>query len=119
MKLLTRPITRFLLRRMLQALGLIFLLIACNFFLIHLAPGDPTVLLAGESGDAQYYGFIRAKFGLDQPLASQFWRYLHNIGRGDFGYSLNYQQPVTEVVFSRLPATLLLMLSALIIAALG
>ena len=81
--------------------------------MIHLAPGDPVHLLAGQSGDEQYFQFIRAKYGLDQPLASQLWTYLSNVLGADLGYSLNYQQAVTDVVFSRVPATLLLMTTAL------
>ena len=59
---------RRLARRILQSVWLILLLIALNFMLIHLAPGDPVHLLAGQSGDEQYFAFIREKFGLDQPL---------------------------------------------------
>lgn len=106
-------------RRILQSVWLILLLIALNFMLIHLAPGDPVHLLAGQSGDEQYFAFIREKFGLDQPLTAQFWKYLLNIARGDFGYSLAYQQPVLGLVLSRVPATLLLMTAALLISSAG
>jgi peptide/nickel transport system permease protein len=78
--------------------------------LIHLAPGDPVHLLAGQSGDEKYYEFIRAKFGLDKSLGTQLWIYLSSVLRGDFGYSIGYQQPVINVIFERVPATLLLML---------
>ncbi len=111
--------SRFIIRRLWQSLALILLLIAINFFLIHLAPGDPVTLLAGQSGDEKYYEFIRAKFRLDQPLTTQLWIYYQNILRGDLGYSFNYQQSVAAVVFSRLPATLLLMMTALLLSALG
>ncbi len=107
---------RFLLRRLVQALGLILMLIVINFLLIHLAPGDPAHILAGQSGDAKYYEFIRAKFGLDQPLLTQLWIYLTSVLRGDFGYSLGYQQSVVAVIFERVPATLFLMLSAVLLA---
>lgn len=110
---------RFLARRLLQSVWLILLLIALNFMLIHLAPGDPVHLLAGQSGDEQYFAFIREKFGLDRPLAAQLWSYLSNIARGDFGYSLAYQQPVLKLVLSRVPATLLLMITALLISTAG
>jgi peptide/nickel transport system permease protein len=110
---------RFLLRRILQSAWLILLLITLNFTLIHLAPGDPAQVLAGQSGDEQYLQFIRAKFGLDDPLPVQLGRYLASTARGDFGYSLAYQQPVTNLVFSRVPATLLLMLVALLLSTTG
>lgn len=109
----------YLLRRLLQAVWLILLLIACNFALIHLAPGDPVHLLAGQSGDEQYFAFLRQKFGLDQPLPVQFGRYLLNILQGDFGYSLSFQQPVLSLILSRVPTTLLLMATALLLSASG
>ena len=108
--------TRFLLRRVVQSGWLILLLIIGNFTLIHLAPGDPVHLLAGQSGDEPYYAFLRSKFGLDQPLPIQLGRYLWNILHGDFGYSLSFQQPVLQLIISRLPATLLLMTVALLIS---
>ena len=103
---------RLLLGRAVQSLFLILILVVVNFLLIHLAPGDPAQILAGQSGDEQYLRFIRAKFGLDLPLGSQLWIYLSGVLRGDFGYSLGYQQPVTGVIFERVPATLLLVLTA-------
>ncbi|MDQ3042577.1 MAG: ABC transporter permease [Acidobacteriota bacterium] len=110
---------RLLFRRFIQSIILILLLIVINFFLIHLAPGDPVYYLAGQSGDEAYYELIRAKFGLDQPLATQLWVYLSSVLRGDLGYSLSYQQPVSSVIFSRVPATLLLIVSAILMASVG
>ncbi len=103
-------------RRFFQSAILIVVLIVINFSLIHLAPGDPVTYLAGQSGDDQYYRIIRAKFGLDQPLVTQLWVYVSNVLRGDLGYSLSHQQPVSSVIFVRLPATLLLVLSSIFIA---
>ncbi len=119
MKLPRHVKSRFLIRRTLQSSWLILLLITLNFTLIHLAPGDPVYLLAGQSGDEQYFQFIREKFGLDLPLPVQLGRYLVGMACGDFGYSLAYQQPVVNLVFSRVPATLLLMLTALFLSTTG
>ena len=104
------------LQRLVQAVPLLLCLLVLNFVLIHSAPGDPIYLLAGQSGDAAYYAEMRAKFGLDRPLPEQLGRYLLNVGRGDFGYSFAYSQPVFQVILSRVPATLLLMLSGLSLA---
>lgn len=114
----SRAFVRFLIRRAAQALILIFALIIINFLLIHLAPGDPVHLLAGQSGDEKYYQFIRAKFGLDRSLGTQLWIYLKSILRADFGYSLGYQQSVVAVIFERVPATLILTLSAVSLSSL-
>jgi len=112
LQLSSRSFVRLLLKRAVQSFLLILVLITINFLLIHLAPGDPAHFLAGQSGDEKYYEFIRAKFGLNQPLGTQLWIYLSRVLRGDLGYSLGYQQPVIHVIFERVPATLLLMLSA-------
>ncbi len=116
MRLGRLPRLSFFVRRMAQSALLIVVLICLNFLLIHLAPGDPIYLLAGQSGDAAYYEFIRAKFGLDQPLVTQLGIYLSNVARGDLGFSLGFQQPVSAVILSRIPATLLLMGSALVVS---
>ncbi len=114
--ILSRKSGRFFIRRAVQSLFLILILIAVNFLLIHVAPGNPVHMLAGQSGDEKYYEFIRAKFGLDQPLTTQLWIYLSGVLRGDLGYSLGYQQPVLRVILERIPATLLLMLSAILLS---
>ncbi|MFN2516999.1 MAG: ABC transporter permease [Pyrinomonadaceae bacterium] len=114
--ILSRNSGRFLIRRAIQSLLLILVLIVVNFLLIHTAPGDPVHMLAGQTGDEKYYEFIRAKFGLDQPLTRQLWIYLSSVLHGDLGYSLGYQQPVFRVILERIPATLLLMLSAILLS---
>jgi peptide/nickel transport system permease protein len=105
--------SRYLLRRLAQALPTVAGIVVVIFFLIHLAPGDPIVALAGEGGDEAYYRLMRAKFGLDRPLPEQFVTYAGNVLSGDLGQSFVHRRPVVEVIFERLPATLLLMGSAL------
>jgi peptide/nickel transport system permease protein len=111
--------TRFLLRR----IGLVPLTVAgillLTFLLIHVAPGDPIVALAGEHGDAAYYALMRAKFGLDRPLHERFAAYAGQIGRGNLGTSYVHGRPVAAIIAERLPATLLLMGSALLLSSLG
>ena len=110
---------RYFIRRVVQSLILILILIVVNFLLIHLAPGDPVHLLAGQSGDEKYYEFIRTKFGLNQPLTTQLWIYLSSVLRGDLGYSLGYQQSVVSVIVARIPATLLLTISAVLVSSIA
>lgn len=106
----------YVLQRIAQAVPVLVGLLVLNFVLIHAAPGDPIYLLAGQSGDAAYYAEMRARFGLDRPLPEQLGRYILNVARGDFGYSFAYRQPVFQVIVGRIPATLLLSLSGLILA---
>lgn len=107
--------TQYLLRRLLQIPVLLFGIVIFTFILIHLAPGDPIVALAGEYGNAAYYEEMRAKFGLDRPLHEQLLTYLGNLARGDLGQSYTYGQPVVRVILDRTPTTLLLLGSALIL----
>ncbi len=103
-------------RRLLQALPLMFVVLTVNFVLVHLAPGDPITFLAGDQGTEEYFAEQRARFGLDEPIYQQFGRYLLNAARGDFGYSYGYGQGVFSIILERVPATLLLMLTAQVIA---
>lgn len=92
---------------------------ALTFLLIHLAPGDPIYLLAGDGGSAAYYADMREKYGLDRSLPEQFVRYAGAIARGDFGTSFMYQRPVAGLLLEHLFASLLLGVTALGLAAGG
>ena len=92
---------------------LVLSVLVLTFILIHLAPGDPIYILAGDGGDKAYYTQMRAYYGLDRSLLEQLARYLLAVLRGDFGYSFTYQQPAFQVILGRVPATLLLMGTAL------
>lgn len=104
---------RYVLRRVLQLVPTTAAILLVGFLLIHLAPGDPVLALAGENGDAEYYAFVREKFGLDRPLPVQLWTYAGNVVTGDLGTSYVQGRPVSHVIAERLPATLLLTGTAL------
>lgn len=104
---------RDLARRLARVPAAVAGLLVVTFALVHLAPGDPVLILAGEHGDAAYHAFIRARFGLDRPLPEQFLRHAARVLQGDLGTSWVHGRPVLAVVAERLPATLLLMLTAL------
>ncbi|SLN66707.1 ABC transporter permease [Oceanibacterium hippocampi] len=89
-----------------------------NFFLIRLAPGDPASVLAGETGasDARYIEEIRKSYGLDQPLWLQAATYLRNLATFDLGVSYRMQRDVADIIGERIPATLLLTSTALVLA---
>ena len=109
---------KFVLRRLLHALPLLVCVIIFNFFLIHLAPGDPIQALIGEfPAPESYIVEMRKAFGLDQPLYIQLLLYVKNILTGDLGFSFYYRQPVLSVILDRVPATLQLMLPALLFSA--
>ena len=107
---------RVLLRRLLSVAATIIGIVIIGFVLVHLAPGDPVVALAGEHGDAPYYAEMRARFQLDAPLPAQMLTYFAHALRGDFSYSYVHGRPAIDVIAERIPATLLLTGTALIIA---
>lgn len=107
------------LRRLVAALPVVLGITALTFTLIHLAPGDPIYMLAGDSGTAAYYAEMRAKYGLDRSLIDQFGRYAGALARGDFGYSFMYQRPVAGLLADHLLNSLLLGAAALLVATAG
>ena len=109
---------RYLLRRLLQLMPTLLGIVTLTFVIIHAAPGGPLVALAGEFSTAEYQRAIETLYGLDRPLFEQYLRYLRNVLTGDLGQSYFYKQAVLTVMLDRLPATLLLMLPALLVSSL-
>lgn len=109
---------RYVVRRLLQLAPTTAAILLVGFLLIHLAPGDPVLALAGENGDAEYYAFVREKFGLDEPLLTQLTTYAGNVLRADLGTSYVQGRPVIDVITERLPATVLLTGAALVVSTL-
>ena len=106
----TASLTQYILRRLLQAVPLIFGIVIVNFCLIHLAPGDPIISLVGEfQVSVEYIENVKRQYGLDKPVFVQLFIYILNVLKGDFGYSFSFKQPVIDVIMDRVPATLLLM----------
>lgn len=110
---------RYILRRLALGVALILAALSANFVIIHLAPGDPMDVLAGELGsvaDPEYIAEMRARLGLDRPLPEQYVRYLGTVLSGDLGISFDHRAPVADVILSRLGPTLMLMVPALLLA---
>ena len=86
------------------------------FLLIHLAPGDPARTMAGEHANEQTLERIRQKYGLDKPLVVQYWIWLKQVIRGDFGRSIASNEHVTKEIMDRFPNTMELTAFAMIIS---
>src|SRR5262245_21742659 len=88
----------YVLRRLVQAVPLLFLIVCLNFALIKMAPGDTVDLIAPEGADEAYRAAIRSKMGLDQPEYVQLANYISNVVRGDLGYSVRSHQYVLPLI---------------------
>lgn len=103
-------------RRIIGAIPVVLGISFLVFLLMHLAPGDPVSLLLGEDATAAEIQRTRHEWGLDQPLLVQYWEFLSHAARGDFGNSLKFGEPVTKLVFERLPATIELAFASLLVS---
>lgn len=104
-----------------KSVGVILAIVALNFLLIRLAPGDPAAVMAGQAGvaDEIFMKQLREQFGLDEPVWRQFIFYVGNVLQGDLGYSYRQGMSVADLIAERLPATLLLTGTAFIFALLA
>ena len=107
-----------LVSRLAQGLALVLAVVVLNFVLVHAAPGDPVETIAGASGgmDDKLQAELRAQYGLDRPLPVQLGIYLGKVLRGDLGYSYFFNLPVAGLIAERVPATLALVLTAVLAA---
>jgi peptide/nickel transport system permease protein len=108
----------FVARRLMKSVAILLAIVVMNFLLIRLAPGDPASVIAGEAGaaDARYIAQLREQFGLDKPLTTQLALYVGGIVQFDLGWSYRNQRSVADMVGERLPATLLLTVTAFLVA---
>jgi peptide/nickel transport system permease protein len=113
---------RFILVRALWMLPFLLAVSFLSFVLIQLPPGDyvttyiATLAASNEVVDRQAAADLRARFGLDQPMIIQYWKWITNVVlRGDFGLSFEWQQPVSELIWERMALTLLLTVSTLLL----
>jgi len=109
---------RYLFRRSLQAIPLLFLTSVVVFLLIHITPGDPVRLMLGEHASDEQVAAVRAQMGLDRSFPEQYLRFVFRALQGDLGMSIRAVRPTSELVMVALPATLELTAAALFLAVL-
>ncbi len=107
-----------IIQRILLGFFLLIAVIVLNFLLLRLAPGDvvDAMLAEGGGGDPVLAAKLRAAYGLDQPVYIQLFKYLGQVLTGDLGYSFYYDDSVSALILGHLPTTLMLTLSALVVA---
>jgi peptide/nickel transport system permease protein len=109
-------VTRFILRRLLLTIPVLFGLIFLVFFLSRIVTSDPCRAILGEKATPQACADFNHRMGLDQPIPVQFGIYLDQLAHGDLGTSLKFSRPVTTVLIERLPTTVELTIWALLFA---
>jgi peptide/nickel transport system permease protein len=106
---------KYIFHRLFQLIPLLIGVSLISFFVMHLAPGDPTALFTDPNIDPIELARIRANWGLDKPVIVQYFYWLGNVLHGDFGTSYMTGQPVISEILQRLPNTLLLMVTSYVL----
>ncbi len=106
----------FVVKRVLSAIPVLFMVAVIVFMVLRLSPGDPAVMIAGPNATTEQLQDLRESMGLNRPLLEQLFLWLGDIARGDFGVSLVSGKAVTELVLDRLGPTIALSLTTILLA---
>ena len=109
---------RYISRRLFQIVIIFFVILTVLFLLFRLAPGDPVSRMVDPNLTPEDAALLIQEFGLDQPLWMQYLYYLKNFFTGQFGFSFHYGQPVVQIIGNRLPNTIMLFTTSIILSAL-
>lgn len=107
---------RYILKRLVWMIPVILGVIVIVFVILRFCPGDPAEIIAGAEATEEQVNMIRAEWGLDKPIVIQFFEYIGNVLRGDFGKSYLTNMTVTAELAARIPRTLTLALSCMAIS---
>lgn len=105
-----------ILRRLLQTIPVLFVVVTLTFIMTRMIPGDPAVQMLGPQASPDAIAKLQEEMGLNLPLGEQYVDYLLGLLQGDFGYSYTYNGTVLPVILERVPATLSITLTSLLIA---
>lgn len=103
-------------RRLLIAIPTLLVFSVMIFLMMYMVPGDPVLLYTGRLASVEVQERARVQLGLDQPLHIQYWKFMVRLLHGDLGTSLKFRSPVTELLKQRMPNSLVLGTSAMILA---
>lgn len=109
---------RYVTRRLILLIPIVLGVATLSFFLMKIAPGDPAASYLGDKATPEAVEQLRQAWGLDKPVLIQYFEFLGNLVIGDLGLSFVFQVPVVELLRIRLPATLMLMLVAIVFSVL-
>jgi ABC-type dipeptide/oligopeptide/nickel transport system permease component len=108
---------RYIFKRLSMLIPVLLGVSVVSFSLLHIVPGDPAVLLAGEDANPEFIEAVRQEYGFDQPLYVQYWRFISNAAQGDFGVSIRNREPVVNLLMQRFAFTVQLSFLSIVIAA--
>jgi peptide/nickel transport system permease protein len=104
-------------KRLVLMVFVVFGVTVVIFGMVHFLPGDPATILLGDRGTTQNIAILREQLGLNKPLPEQYWDFVSGLVRGEMGTSLQFRQPVRDMVLSRLPISIGLAVYAMLLAA--
>jgi peptide/nickel transport system permease protein len=106
----------YILRRLVATVPVMLIVAVFVFLMLRLTPGDPAAIIAGDNANSEQVALIRTRLGLDEPIFIQFFMWLGNILRGDFGESFFFKKTVAELILGRLEPTISLAICTIVIA---
>jgi peptide/nickel transport system permease protein len=109
-------VPRFIIRRLLLSIPVLFGAVLLVFTLARVIPGDPCIATYGEKATAAICDAFNIRYGLDRPMVEQFVVYLQTLAGGDLGYSIRFGRPVADIIIERLPVTVELTVAAMLFA---
>jgi len=112
----TASLRAYVITRVILMVPMLVLLLTFTFIILRVAPGDPVSTIYGERGNPQVIDRIKTELGLYDPLYVQFFRYLRDVFTGNMGTSILTQRPVIDEITSRMPATIELTFSSMLVA---
>lgn len=107
---------KFILKRLCTLIPVLIIVSVLVFLMVHVMPGDPAQIMAGDTATVEDVEQIRVAYGFDKPLYEQYFRYITKALKGDFGTSFRTGRPVAQEIAIRFPNTMLLAISAIIIS---
>lgn len=106
----------FLIKRLLLAVPVVFLVTVMVFLMLHLLPGDPALVFLGQEATPEAVAALRTELGLDKPIVVQYFTWIGGVLQGDLGRSLVDHSPVSKLIMQRLPVTLELTIGTFLVA---
>src|SRR5436309_14975265 len=104
-------------KRLLLSIFVLFGVTIVIFGMVHFLPGDPATILLGERGTQQNIAALREQLGLNRSMPEQYWLFVSGLVQGQMGTSLQFRQPVRDMVLSRVPITIALAMYSLALSA--